>query len=76
MATKWVAQTPSPATAAAAAAYILRPGGEALRAIPVTGFEVWVTHQVNLSALTGRFAASGEGFVVDGAGAVRAQARL
>ena len=49
---------------------------EALRAIPATGFEVWVTHQVNISALTGRFAASGEGFVVDAAGAVRAQARL
>ncbi|UST55229.1 histidine phosphatase family protein [Comamonadaceae bacterium OTU4NAUVB1] len=49
---------------------------EALRAIPATGFEVWVTHQVNITALTGRFAASGEGFVVDAAGAVRAQARL
>ena len=49
---------------------------EALRAIPAAGFEVWVTHQVNITALTGRFAASGEGFVVDAAGAVRAQARL
>jgi phosphohistidine phosphatase SixA len=49
---------------------------EALRVIPAPGFEVWVTHQVNISALTGRFAASGEGFVIDAAGIVRAQLRF
>lgn len=49
---------------------------EALRALPTQGFEVWVTHQVNISALTGRFASSGEAFVVDATGSVRAQARL
>ncbi|WP_082754757.1 histidine phosphatase family protein [Variovorax sp. PAMC 28711] len=49
---------------------------EALRALPPNGFEVWVTHQVNITALTGRYAASGEAFVLDAAGTVRAQARL
>ncbi len=49
---------------------------EALRALPPGGFEVWVTHQVNITALTGRSASSGEAFVVDAAGAVRAQAKL
>jgi phosphohistidine phosphatase SixA len=49
---------------------------EALRAVPAGGFEVWVTHQVNISALVGRSAASGEGFVVDAAGAARAQKRF
>ena len=49
---------------------------EALSAIPASGFEVWVTHQVNITALTGRYAASGEAFVIDAAGSVRAQARL
>ena len=49
---------------------------EALRAIPARSFEVWVTHQVNISALTDRPASSGEGFVVDAAGAVRAQRRF
>ncbi len=49
---------------------------EALRALPADGFEVWVSHQVNITALTGRFASSGEAFVIDAAGSVRAQLRL
>lgn len=46
---------------------------ETLRAIPADGFEVWVTHQVNISALTGDFASMGEGVLVDARGAVRAR---
>ena len=49
---------------------------DALRQLPSQGFEVWVTHQVNITARTGRYASSGEAFVVDAAGAVRTQARL
>lgn len=37
---------------------------EALRRLPVTGFEVWVTHQVNISALTGVSPGTGEALVV------------
>lgn len=44
---------------------------EALRAIPARGFEVWVTHQVNITALTGESARMGEGVLVDATGAVR-----
>ena len=44
---------------------------EALRSIPANGFEVWVTHQVNITALTGEFARMGEGVLVDATGAVR-----
>ncbi len=44
-------------------------------AAPLIGagqFEVWVTHQVNISALTGTFAGMGAGCVIEGtAGAVR-----
>jgi phosphohistidine phosphatase SixA len=49
---------------------------EALRRLPAKGFEVWVTHQVNITALTDRSPASGEALVVDASGAVRARARL
>ncbi len=49
---------------------------EALGSIPANGFEIWVTHQVNITALTGRSVASGEGYVVDAAGAVRMPVRL
>jgi phosphohistidine phosphatase SixA len=37
---------------------------EALRSLPVQGFEVWVTHQVNISALTGVSPGTGEALVV------------
>lgn len=46
---------------------------EALRTIPANSFEVWVTHQVNITALTGEFAQMGEGVLVDAGGAVRAR---
>ena len=36
----------------------------ALKTIPAGQFEVWVTHQVNISALTGQWASTGEAFVV------------
>lgn len=36
----------------------------ALAAIPAGRFEAWVTHQVNMSGLTGAYPSSGEGFVV------------
>ena len=34
--------------------------------IPVGRFEVWVTHQVNITALTGQFADMGAGCVIEG----------
>ena len=37
----------------------------ALSQLAPGGFEVWVTHQVNVTALTGQSPAMGEGFVVD-----------
>ena len=42
----------------------------ALAALPAGGFEVWVTHQVNITALTGEFSSMGQGLVVDAAGHV------
>jgi broad specificity phosphatase PhoE len=50
-----------------------------LARIPPGTFEVWVTHQVNASALTGEWLAMGEALVVvsaDGGGSVRVVARL
>ena len=35
-----------------------------LRAIPAGQFEVWVTHQVNITTLTGAWAGNGEAFIV------------
>ncbi len=35
-------------------------------ACPARQFEVWVTHQVNITALTREVPAMGEGLVVDG----------
>ena len=37
---------------------------EALRAIPAGRFEVWVTHQVNITAATGAYVGMGEGVLV------------
>ena len=36
----------------------------ALRAVPAGRFEVWITHQVNITAATGAFLGMGEGVVV------------
>jgi phosphohistidine phosphatase SixA len=38
----------------------------ALQKIPTGQFEVWVTHQVNITGLTREVPSMGEGFVVDG----------
>jgi phosphohistidine phosphatase SixA len=48
----------------------------ALGAIPAGRFDVWVTHQVNITALTGEFVQMGEGLLVDAAGAVRGRSRF
>jgi phosphohistidine phosphatase SixA len=39
-----------------------------LQAIPAGQFEVWVTHQVNMTAMTGEWPATGEAFVVSAQG--------
>ncbi|UCE32489.1 MAG: histidine phosphatase family protein [Burkholderiales bacterium] len=56
------------------------PQTRALRAvlgeIPDGRFDVFVTHQVNISALTGRGASMGEGVVVDRAGQVMGSLRF
>jgi hypothetical protein len=38
--------------------------------VPVNEFEVWVTHQVNITALTGEFTAMGEALIVHANGAL------
>lgn len=43
---------------------------DAVKEIPPGRFEVWITHQVNMTALTGESAAQGEGLIVDAAGKV------
>lgn len=48
----------------------------ALAAIPAGAFEVWVTHQVNMTALTGEVPTMGEGLIVDAAGQVRGRSRF
>ncbi len=50
--------------------------GAALAGVAPGGFEVWVTHQVNMSAWLGGFAAMGEGWVVVPAAAGAAAPRL
>jgi phosphohistidine phosphatase SixA len=57
----------------ASAAQALR---DALLHIPRGAFEVWVTHQVNITALTGAFAEMGEGVIVDSAARVVARSRF
>ncbi len=44
--------------------------GQALRRVPAHQFEVWVTHQVNISAITGQGPAMGEGYILDRQGQV------
>jgi phosphohistidine phosphatase SixA len=38
---------------------------QALSLLQVGRFEVWITHQVNMSALTGAYPAMGEGLIVN-----------
>lgn len=49
---------------------------ERLQALPAGRTEVWVTHQVIMSGLTGTFPAIGEGFWVDSTGRVVARGDL
>lgn len=58
---------------AAPATQLLR---NTLARIPKSTFEVWVTHQVNITGLTGESAAMGEGLVVDRAGRTVARSRF
>lgn len=44
-----------------------------LRTIQTGEFEVWVTHQVNISALTGESTSMGEGLIVQASGALLAR---
>jgi len=48
----------------------------ALASIPSGTFEVWVTHQVNITALTGEATSMGEGVIVDATAKVRAPIRF
>ena len=41
-----------------------------LKSVPAGQFEVWVTHQVNISALTGESSSMGEGLIVQASGAL------
>ena len=47
-----------------------------LKAVPAGAFEVWVTHQVNITALTGEFTAMGEALIVDANGVLLARTTL
>jgi len=49
---------------------------ERLLAMPAGRTEVWVTHQVIMTALTGAYPEMGEGFLVDAQGRLRARGRL
>jgi phosphohistidine phosphatase SixA len=49
---------------------------ERLLALPPGRIEVWVTHQVIMTALTGAYPEMGEGFWVDAQGRVRASGRV
>ena len=48
----------------------------ALARIPAGRFEVWVTHQVNITALTGEFVSMGEALVLDAAARVQGRTRF
>ncbi|MFT4991805.1 MAG: phosphohistidine phosphatase SixA [Polaromonas sp.] len=47
-----------------------------LKAVPAGAFEIWVTHQVNITALTGEYTAMGEALIVDASGTVLARTTL
>lgn len=49
---------------------------ERLLALPAGRTEVWVTHQVNMTGLTGAYPEMGEGFLVDAQGRLRARGRV
>jgi phosphohistidine phosphatase SixA len=49
---------------------------ERLRALPANTLEVWVTHQVIMTGLTGDYPAMGEGFLVDSQGKVKARGMM
>ena len=49
---------------------------ERLSALPAGRTEVWVTHQVIMTALTGAYPEMGEAFLVDGQGRLRARGRV
>ena len=49
---------------------------ERLLALPPGRIEVWVTHQVIMTALTGAYPEMGEGFWVDAQGRLRARGRV
>ncbi|MDO9405325.1 MAG: histidine phosphatase family protein [Polaromonas sp.] len=46
---------------------------ERLRRVAAGQFEVWVTHQVNITALTGEVPAMGEAYILDASGTIRAR---
>lgn len=48
---------------------------EALVRMPRGQFDIWVTHQVNMTALTGQYPSMGEAFVVDASARVLARMR-
>ncbi len=54
----------------------LRELRERLRRWPAGTLEVWVTHQVIMTALTGAYPALGEGFLVDGQGQLLARGMM
>ncbi|MEY4236451.1 MAG: hypothetical protein RLZZ454_1709 [Pseudomonadota bacterium] len=49
---------------------------ERLQTMPPQRTEVWVTHQVNMTALTGAYPAMGEGFLVDQRGRLLARGEM
>ena len=49
---------------------------KALAAVPRQQFEVWITHQVNITALTAQGIGMGEIFILDGQGKLLARTRL
>ncbi len=49
---------------------------ERLSALPAGRTEVWVTHQVNMTGLTGAYPEMGEAFLVDAHGRLKARGRV
>ena len=49
---------------------------ERLSALPAGRTAVWVTHQVNMTGLTGAYPEMGEGFLVDAQGRLKARGRV
>lgn len=49
---------------------------ERLRRLPEGTLEVWVTHQVIMTGLTGAYPAMGEGFLVNASGTLRARGMM